>query len=169
MVGPVLFSLIIFDLQDYKRNVQSQVENEEKNDGTEQNNIETDAMVLKYAEDSKCFLAILDKNRALSQTIIHNKLLDIMEWANKNHMIFNAQKFAHLTFKIETATAADNKLKLFEELPFSQVQATEYSTNKGLIIKKSECERDLGTYVSPNLRWNTNIHHLRSKTWKKSE
>ena len=43
VVGPVLFSLIIFDLQDHKRNVHSQVENEEKNDGTEENNSETDA------------------------------------------------------------------------------------------------------------------------------
>lgn len=83
-------------------------------------------------------------------------------------MIFNAQKFAHMKFKVETATAADNALKLFEELPFSHDKATEYFTNEGLIIKKSESERDLGTYVSSNLQWNTNIHHLRSKTWKKS-
>ena len=53
--------MIIFDLQDHKRNVHSQVENEEKNDGTEKNNSETDAMVLKYADDLKCFLAILHK------------------------------------------------------------------------------------------------------------
>ena len=54
------------------------------------------------------------------------------------------------------------------ELPFSLQGETEYMTDGGAIIARSYMERDLGTYITSELRWNANVNCLRSKTWKKS-
>ena len=81
-------------------------------------------------------------------------------------MEFNTDKFSFPRFDILSKTKEDKAISLFKELPFSD-PSPEYSSNTETQIQIQHSERDLGTFIQSNLKWNINLNYQRSRTWSK--
>ena len=161
VLGPVLFGLLIFDLQTHKTIIEQNLPKQPN-----PNEHVKEPEVSKYADDSKCYLAIDPSRRKIDEQTLQRKLYSIFDWAKVNKMFFNRDKFAHLTFNT-ISPKAEQTLKLLDHLPFAEALLANYTTDNGIIIQKSDQEKDLGTIITSDLKWNTNLFYLRKKTWTK--
>ena len=136
VLGPLLFILYINDLSLNINNSQ----------------------ILTFADDTKLIHPIITVHDSFS---LQNDLNSVIEWSNNNNMLLNKNKFELICYKHNNANR-----KRFEELPFNSTFFPEYETSENTYISKSNCVRDLGILINPNLDWDDHILNL-SKVGKR--
>ena len=73
-------------------------------------------------------------------------------WSKNNNMLLHEQKFEYLNHSTGQA-------KLLKELPFT-TQFYQYITPNGSIISPSNCVRDLGVLITPDISWTLQIDSM---------
>ena len=106
------------------------------NDITE--NIESDILI--FADDTS--LLATGKNTDVTSAIINRDLIGISEWAQKWKVNFNADKSEEIIF---------SNIKLQNYIPILL---------NGDKVKSVEVHKHLGLYLSYNLDWSAQVHHI---------
>ena len=100
----------------------------------------SNSSVRSFADDTRVTKGITNVHTA---TQLQIDLDSIYEWAEKNHMCFNGDKFELLRFRVPNSDIQD---------------CTSYLANDGTVIKESHCVKDLGVWQSDDCSFDKHIN-----------
>ena len=100
--------------------------------------------VLSFADDTRIFRGVKNINDCQA---LHSDLLKIYDWAKKNNMEFNGNKFEVIKFGQNT------ELK----------STSQYNGPNGLPIERSNRIKDLGVIINDNATFDDHIDRVASK------
>ena len=83
-------------------------------------------------------------------SLLQEDLFSMVKWAKQNNMELHENKFELLTYRTPRS-------KLLEELPFAS-EWLEYKTTSGQVIPPSKIVKDLGVYLSNDIRWSAQVN-----------
>ena len=81
--------------------------------------------------------------------ILQEDLINVIEWSLRNNMKLHESKFELLSYNTP-------KSFLLQQLPFT-AQWSQYSTPSGQDILPSKKVKDLGVFLSPDLKWSVHV------------
>ena len=102
-----------------------------------------------YADDSKIIQVIKDESGVES---LQRDIESVTNWTKEWLLKLNSKKCKVMHFGNKTVES----VYFIDDL----------STEKRIKLQKSECERDLGVFVSSDLKWTTNVSNIASRANK---
>ena len=101
--------------------------------------------IFLFADDAKCLKTVATPPDCQS---LQDDLLQLSTWCNQWKLQFNENKCVLLRFNLKTPTISFN-----------------YTVNNAP-IQVHNCHRDLGIFISHDLKWHTHINHITSQAYK---
>jgi len=120
ILGPILFSIYINDMDSFTNH----------------------SKLLKFADDTKCFLHICTTS---DFDVLQEDITALLTWSRESNLDFNLSKLVHLSFKCNLETA--------------------YTTSD-TIIPHNNSLKDLGLILSDNLSWEKHYKAISAPAYK---
>ena len=107
------------------------------------------SLISSFADDTRVKKSI---SSTADVNLLQDDLNNTIVWSKNNNMLLHEQKFEYLNHSTGQA-------KLLKELPFT-TQFYQYITPNGSIISPSNCVRDLGVLITPDISWTLQIDSM---------
>ena len=115
------------------------------------------AQLSKFADDQNLAHRIdseTEETMKEDEDELQRHLDSLFKWSEKNKSEFNPTKFQMIHYTLENSAAS-------KKIPHLVIK-----TNDGKEIEAVEEVLHLGTYMNQHLNWQTNIQHIKIKTWR---